>query len=257
VNAISRLRSGGSPASFFRTIPTAKRLKSDVLVVPRAEARELSPASPSPDRDELLRQVTALEHDLDGAAAQARDAEQVLERLEASQAEAAGRLALASRAKADLEQRRAELHEALRTAERDAAEDGYRQALAVRDKAAEEAGAAINRVLAAVENLDQARAALQGAWDEASKRGAKLPDASPGEPAVYVEEWARLEQLVRNKAEWQLERDLVDAAAMSSQGNAIQHLPAHLQQLARQRRRALLGVAPARAASEEQEKHSR
>lgn len=213
-------------------------------------------ASPSPDRDELLRKVTALEHDLEAAAAQARDAEQVLERLEASQAEAAGRLAVASRARADLEQRRAELHEALLIAEREAAEDAYRQALAVRDKAAEEAGAAIGRVVATVENLDQARAALKGAWDEASEHGAKLPDASHGEPAVYAEEWARLEQLVRNKAELQLERDLVDAAAVSPLGNAIHDLPAHLQELARQRRRTLTRVAAARAASEKQQKHS-
>src|SRR5688572_2038986 len=113
------------------------------------------------DRDELDRNIVAIEHDLEAAAMQAREAEQVLERLEASQAEAAGRLALASRARADLEQRRAELHEALRIVEREAAEDGYRQALAVRDNAAEEAGAAIGRVLAAVENLDQARAALK------------------------------------------------------------------------------------------------
>jgi hypothetical protein len=203
-----------------------------------------------------LRKVTALEHDLEAAAAQARDAEQVLERLEASKAEAAGRLALASRARADLEQRREELHEALRTAECEAAEDAYRQALAVRDKAAEEAGAAIGHVLATVESLDEAQAALQRAFDEATKRGATLLDASHGEPAVYAEEWALLEQLVRNKAEWQLEGDLVDAAATSPLGIAIQDLPAHLQQLARQRRRALLQVAAARAGSEEQQKHS-
>ena len=116
--------------------------------------------------------------------------------------------------------------------------------------------AAINQVLASVENLDRARAALQSAWDEASNYGAKLPDASHGEPALYAEEWTRLEQLVRGKAEWQLEKDLVDAAAGSPQGKAIQDLPAHLQQLASQRRRALLRVSAARAASEEQQKHS-
>ena len=179
----------------------------------------------------------------------------MLEQLEASQAEAAGRLTLASRAKADLEQRLAQLRDDLRAAEREAAEDAYRQALDARDEAAEEAAAAIGRALATVEDLDRARATLKGAWEEASERGATLPDASD-EPVVYAEEWARLEQLVRSRAEWQLERDLVDAAAASPLGNAIQHLPAHLPQLARQRRRALLRVG-ARAASEEQEKDSR
>jgi chromosome segregation ATPase len=191
------------------------------------------------DRDKLKRQVTALERDLEAAAAQARDAEEVLERLEASQSEAAGRLTLASRAKADLEQRLAQLHGALQDAEREAAEQAYREALAARDRAAEEAATAIDRAITAVENLDKARVAAKRAWEDAAKGGAKLSDASPAEPAAYAEQWSRLEKLVRQKAQLQLEKDLVEAAAVSPMGNAIKDLPVHLQQLARKRRSAL------------------
>lgn len=191
------------------------------------------------DRDKLKRQVTALERDLEVAAAQARDAEEVLERLEASQSEAAGRLTLASRAKADLEQRLAQLHEVLQDAERETAEQAYREALAIRDRAAEEAATAIDRAIAAVENLDKARVAAKRAWELAAKAGAKLSDASPAEPAAHAEQWSRLEILVRQKAQLQLEKDLVEAAAASPMGNAIKDLPVDLQQLARRRRSAL------------------
>ena len=191
------------------------------------------------DRDKLKRQVTALEGDLEVAAAQARDAEELLERLEASQSEAAGRLTLASRAKADLEQRLAQLHGALQEAEREAAEQAYREALAVRDGAAEEAAAAIDRAIAALENLDKSRVAAKRAWEKAAEGGARLQEAPPAEPVVYAEEWSRLEELVRQKAQWQLEKDLVEAAAASPMGNAIKDLPVHLQQLARKRRSAL------------------
>ena len=191
------------------------------------------------DQDKLQRQVTALERDLELAAAQARDAEEALQRLEASQSEAAGRLTLASRAKADLEQRLVQLHGTLRDVEREAAEQACREALAARDGAAEEAATAIDRAVAAVENLDKARVSARRAWEEATKAGAKLLDASPAEPVVYAEEWSRLEKLVRQKAKWQLEKDLVEAAAASPMGNAIKDLPVHLQQLARKRRGAL------------------
>jgi hypothetical protein len=82
--------------------------------------------------------------------------------------------------------------------------------------------------MAAVENLDKARIAAKGAWEEAANGGAKLRDASPSEPEVYAEEWSRLEKLVRQKAQWQLEKDLVEAAAASPMGNAIKDLPVHL-----------------------------
>jgi chromosome segregation ATPase len=194
------------------------------------------------DRNQLEKDLAAVERDLEVAATQAREAQDALERLKASESELAGRLALASRAKGDLEQRLAQLHGALREAEREAAEHAFHQAVAARDTAAEEAAKAIERAVAAIEALDGARIAMGQALEQAATMGGEVPAAPPGDPEVFAQEWSRLAQLVRDKAQWQLEQDLVEVAAASSMGHAIKDLPVHLQHLARERRRALHGL---------------
>lgn len=191
-----------------------------------------------PDRDELEQQVTALERDLEAAAAEARSAEETLERLKQSQSETAGRLTLASRAEADLKQRLGEVRAALHDAVREAADQAFGRSVAVRDATAKEAAKAINRAIASLENLDAAREAVHQAAEEATRAGARVAPTLPAEPASLAEQWSRLEHLVREHAEWRLEEDLVEAAAASAMGHAIEDLPIHLQQLARDRRRA-------------------
>lgn len=191
------------------------------------------------DRNELERDLGAVERDLEAAEAQAREAEEALERLRASEAEAAGRLALASRARTDLEQRLAHLQGALREAEREEAQHEYRDAVGARDRAAEAAAKAIRGAAAALAALDDARLAIERALEQGAKVGAELPRATPGDPPVFAEEWSRLEQLVQERSRLQLERDLVEAAASSPMGHAIKDLPAHLQILARARRQEL------------------
>jgi chromosome segregation ATPase len=193
------------------------------------------------DRGELERTVTAVERDLEVAATQAREAEDALERLKANEAEATGRLALASRAKADLEQRLAQLQGALREADRETAKQAFREAVATRDRCAEEAAEAIARALAAIAAVDDAHVAIEQSVHEGAMVGAELRHAPPGDPAVFAEEWSRLEQLVRQKSQLQLEQDLVEAAAASPMGHAIKDLPEHLQVLARERRLSLRG----------------
>jgi chromosome segregation ATPase len=191
-----------------------------------------------PDRDELQQQVAALEGDLEAAAAEARSAEEALERLKEAQSETAGRLTLASRAEADLKQRLGEVRAALHDAVREAAEQAFRRTVAARDGAAKEAANAINRAIASLANLDAARQAVQQAAEEATHAGSRVAHKLPAEPASLAEQWSRLEHLVREQAEWRLEDELVEAAAASPMGHAIEELPAHLQQLARERRRA-------------------
>lgn len=191
-----------------------------------------------PDRDELEQQAAALERDLEAAAAEARSAEETLARLKQSQSETAGRLTLASRAEADLQQRLGEVQTALRDAAREAAEHAFRETVAVRDATAKEAATAINRAIAKLENLDAARAAVQQAADVLTRAGARVAPPEPDEPAAFAEQWSRLEQLVREHVEWRLEEDLIEAAVGSAMGHAIDNLPIHLQQLARERRRA-------------------
>ena len=191
------------------------------------------------DRDELDRDIAAVERDLEAAAVQAQGAEEALERLKESEAEAAGRLALALRAQADLEQRLAQLQGDLLLAEREAAEQAFRDAVDARDRASVRASEAIANAIAAIADLDDADAAIQHALKDGAPVGAKLPTTPPVEQQ-FAEEWSRLEQLVRQKANIQLEQDLIDAAASSSMGHAIKDLPVHLQELALMRRQALL-----------------
>ena len=193
------------------------------------------------DRQELKKDIAAVERDLETTALQAKEAEDQLAQLKASEAEAAGRLSLAARAQADLEQRLAQLQGALREAERAAAEEAFRAAAAARDRLADEAAAAIATAMAAIVDLRQARLAVEHALNAAAAVGAEIPKVPPGEPPALAEEWSRLEQYVRQEANLQLESDLVEAAANSPLGHAIKDLPAHLQQVARQRRRALHG----------------
>lgn len=190
-----------------------------------------------PDRDELEQQAAALERDLEAAAAEARSAEETLARLKQSQSETAGRLTLASRAEADLKQRLGEVQTALRDAAREAAEHAFRETVAVRDATAKEAATAINRAIAKLENLDAAREVVLQAAEEVTQ-GARVTPQVPDEPAAFAEQWSRLEQLVREHVQWRLEEDLIEAAAASAMGHAIEDLPVHLQQLARERRRA-------------------
>jgi chromosome segregation ATPase len=193
------------------------------------------------DREELEKHVAAVQRDLEAVVLQAKEAEDALERLKASEMEAAGRLSIAGRAQADLEQRLAQLQGAQREAERAEAEETLREAVAARDRMADEAAEAIASAVTALANLHKARAAIEHARKAAEAVGAERPKTSPGEPPAFAEEWSRLEQLVRDEANLQLESDLVEAAAKSSTGYAIRDLPAHLQHLARQRRRTLLG----------------
>jgi chromosome segregation ATPase len=190
------------------------------------------------DRDELELQAAALERDLEAAAAEARAAEETLERLKQSQSETAGRLTRASTAEADLKQRLGDVRAALREAAREAAEQALSQAVAVRDASAKEAAAAINRAIARLENLDAARAQVERAAGEATKAGSRVGPTLPAEPSSLAEQWSRLEQLVGANAQWRLEEDMIEAAAASAMGRAIDELPVHLQQLARERRRA-------------------
>lgn len=177
------------------------------------------------DRDELEQQVSALERDMEAAAAEARSAEETLERLKQSQSETEGRLTLASRAEADLKQRLGQVRAALRDAVREAAEQAFGRTVAVRDATAKEAANAINRVIASLENLDAAREAVKQAAEEATQAGARVAPPLAAEPASLDEQWSRLEHLVPEHAQWRLEEDLIEAAAASAMGDAIKDLP--------------------------------
>jgi hypothetical protein len=90
--------------------------------------------------------------------------------------------------------------------------------------------------------------AARSAWASADSRakaiGKELDAPTAGEieagPDVMRESWERLCEEVRKRINEEFEEELVAAAARSPLGHAINDLPRHLQELARQRYRALV-----------------
>jgi len=69
---------------------------------------------------------------------------------------------------------------------------------------------------------------------------------APPEAETLSENWERLIERIRSDLGGALDRDLIEAAARSPSGIAIDDLPAHLRALATDRRRALLKESIAR-----------
>lgn len=186
--------------------------------------------------DELAREVESLHGELEEARTRLLQHETALTHLDEQRAETADRLELAQRQIADLgrqvESRQVELEEA----RQQALYDAFLEAVERRDAAAHEATARLDAAL-------EALAALQRRREETAAALANVPPrfraAAPDEPVELDEAWLRVVALVRADLEYKLEDELVYAAATSPGGRAIQDLPAHLREIAGQRRREL------------------
>jgi hypothetical protein len=133
---------------------------------------------------------------------------------------------------------------------------GARQTLArgveARDLAVREAASALESIKSALQQLDERRAAVAQAEQELR---AVDPDASitiAPEPELLDAAWDAVIPLVRARFEERLEIDLVEAAVASQRANAIDQLPQHLRELARQRRNQRKREALERQHSEKQ-----
>jgi hypothetical protein len=186
--------------------------------------------------DDIAREVESLHGELEDARSRALAQEQALAQLEEQRAETADRLELAQRQIADLgrqvERRQAELEEARQQALLDA----FVEAVARRDAAVLEATTRLDAAMEALALLQRRR---QEAADALGNVPPRFDAALPDEPGELEEAWSRLVAVVRADLEYKLEDDLVEAAARSPGGRAIQDLPAHLRELARERRREL------------------
>jgi chromosome segregation ATPase len=187
------------------------------------------------DGENLQREIASLEQSLRDAVAHTEEAEHQLDSLEERRAAAEGRLAIARRAATDyaarLEDRRQELARALEAE----AQARLLEVVAARDEAANRAAEAIAQLIDAFERLDAARAATAERAAETESRLGRRLEVGP-EPASFDQEWARLIDFVRARAQLSLEDELVEAAAASPLGHEIANLPEHLQVVARRRR---------------------
>ena len=177
-----------------------------------------SPSEPMSSK-KIIEDVQQLEQKLATVRARADDEQSAFDELE-DQVQALGaKLALTRLEVSDLEGVLAEKQAELAEAE-------YDDALQAREEAAARLADAVSQVLAELDVHDrtqQAIAALRG--------GSEALDA---EPEVATESLERLVNAVQQRITKQYEDELVEAASRSLEPGAIQELPAHLREAARE-----------------------
>jgi hypothetical protein len=203
---------------------------------------------PSIDTAAISNQLAQLEEYLQQARQVAEESDAALATLEEQRVEREGQLALARRKEEELSRRIEEKRAELKRAEAEAVVEAYERSVSERDAVAEKVASAVQAVIAALGEYDDAFEHVGTAWETVlrsrsaagyPRRGKKIPE-SGREPTVLTEAFETLAGVVRERLEGGLERDLVEAAARSPMGNDIPKLPEHLQALARERRRAII-----------------
>ena len=193
--------------------------------------------------ERTLTELQSTEHEHDSAVATlAAEIEGRKAELEAME----GRLALTRNARAAHEQRLQERRASLQAALAEDAQQAFQAAMTARDAAGREVGELAEALLARLDALERTRDAAREAFATAAARAAEAGtplDAGRAEigavPDVMRPAWDELLVRIRTYIDAQFEDDLVDAAARSPLGHAIGDLPAHLRELAKNRRNAL------------------
>ncbi len=172
--------------------------------------------------DDVSRELAALEQEIAALQAAEQEEDSAVATLEAQVTERRDRLMLTRRAVAEqqsrIEQKRAELEEAMA----EDARERFEQIMREREAAAASLAEAAELLLERLAALDRSQDAARAAWGNAQAVGAA------GHP-------------------WE------DAASRSPLGSAITDLPSHLREVARQRRRAMIQRERAAAAKRETE----
>jgi predicted nucleic acid-binding Zn-ribbon protein len=158
-----------------------------------------------------------------------------------------GRLTLTRNARATHEQRLVERRASLKAALADDALRVFQEAMATREDVARQVAATAETLLDQIAAFESAREAAWEAFTTADACAAevtkRLDPAMASEieavPEVLRDAWEKLVARVRRHIDAEFENELVDAAARSPLGHAIEDLPVHLRQLAKNRRSAL------------------
>jgi DNA repair exonuclease SbcCD ATPase subunit len=207
--------------------------------------------------DDVSRELAALQEEIAALLAAEQEDDSAMAALEAQLTERRDRLTLARRLLADhqkqIEQKRAELEEAVAEDARERFEEVMREREATAASLAEAAELLLERLAAFDRSQDAARAAsatAQAAGAAGRPSDLQTPPEITAEPEVMREPWDRLCHEIRNRINEQFEAELVDAASRSPLGSAINDLPLHLRDLARQRRHAIIRDAGAENGSD-------
>jgi hypothetical protein len=197
------------------------------------------------NRDELERALASAAESLDDASARLQTAETRSQELAEQQDVTRGEMSIAQRAVADLTAEISRLQQALAEADVDEAREKVAAAVRRRDDGAAEAAAAIDNLLTLLEEIEEHRRAVTEAQKELRAMTPTPGPPPPREPSVLDEPLGRLEAFVDA-------RSAVTAAAKSPAGFGITKLPEHLQELARQRRWAMIKEAAQQKPTPEQ-----
>jgi seryl-tRNA synthetase len=210
--------------------------------------------NPPIDTAAINNELAQLEEQLQQARQVAEESDAALATLEEQRVEREGQLALARREEEDLSRRIEEKRAELKRAEAEAAVEAYDRSVSARNAVAEKVASAVRAAVAALGEYDAAQEHVGTAWETVLRsrsaagdsRTEKIPESGREPPAVLTDAFETLTGVVRERLDGELERDLVEAAARSPMGNDIPKLPAHLQALARERRRSITQEARGR-----------
>jgi predicted nucleic acid-binding Zn-ribbon protein len=183
--------------------------------------------------------LETLEQQVSDLRAQAEADSSSFAALEAQLSGLKDRLAGTQGSLSEYEARIADKQAELAEAKRSEAAEAYQETFRAREEAAARAAQAATNLLAELEAYDQATRTLQELIDDlrrAPGEGFAAPDLE--EPEVLREPWESLVAAVKLRINEMFESELVETAASSVMGKAIEDLPEHLQELAQSRRRA-------------------
>ena len=187
------------------------------------------------DVEQIERDLEALRASLDDVQSRKAAHEAALSELDDRRVETQARLALAEREAAAFAQRLTDLEAELEEARRHAAIEAFEAAATAKDERAEAIALAVDALLASLEALDVELHELAQMRKSLAER--RVDVTIPPEPRVFIDAWQRLTALVRQTIQEDLEDELIEAAARSTRIRAIEELPVHLQEAARQRQR--------------------
>jgi DNA repair exonuclease SbcCD ATPase subunit len=220
-----------------KLLPAALRVRETPVT---SDDRE-RPAVKAPRGRGAAADVEALERQLAQMNAQLAETDGALAELERQRAELGDAAENIRRAAIDLNRDLMQRREAVAQEEREQAGKALRDALTERDSIAAMLAKKLASILDDIATLDDARSRVAAA--EATLRQLGGPQAVrslPPEPPELAEHWKWLMTRVGAELDAHLADELIDAAALSPLGHAIEDLPGHLREAARHRRRELL-----------------
>jgi chromosome segregation ATPase len=192
------------------------------------------------ETEERLRQIEARIREatthVTDATTRLATAEEQLAEVEEQRHALAGEAAISRRAIADYQELLEKFRGELAALHVEQAHETFEKAVQVRDHAVREAASALEWITTALEQLDTRRTAVAQAEQELRAIDPGASVSIPPESDILDAAWEEILPLLRARLNERLEADLIEAAVASLGGRAIEELPEHLRELARQRR---------------------